>query len=159
MECLLDGVSPELRIWLKEKKPHTAEELATLANEYVKCRKGPLIDGKYVESGKKSDAASKSTFVNVKQVKDHNRSDIDSKFGQIQDRVINKSNVKCFKCQEKGHYAHKCRVRKKFQSGTCLGVAPLCTILGNCLLGKLNGKNVQMIIDSGCSRTLVHENL
>ena len=25
------------------------------------------------------------------------------------------------------------------------------------LLGKLNGENVQMIIDSGCSRTLVHE--
>ena len=103
------------------------------------------------------DTASKGTFVNVKQVKDHNRSDIDSKFRQIQDRVINKSNVKCFKCQEKSHYAHECRVRKKFHSGACLGVAPLCTILGNCLLGKLNGENVQMTIDSGCSRTLVHE--
>lgn len=153
MERLLDGVSPELRIWLKEKKPNTVEELATLANEYVQCRKGPLIDGKYVESGKKLDAASKRTFANVKQARDHNRSDIDSKFRQTQHRVINKSNVKCFKCQEKGHYAHECRVRKKFQSGACLGIAPLCTILGNCLLGKLNGKNVQMIIDSGCSRT------
>ena len=81
----------------------------------MQCRKGPLIDGKYVESGKKLDAASKHTF--VKQVKDHNRSDIDSKFRQIQDRVINKSNVKCFKCQEKGHYAHECHARKKFQSG------------------------------------------
>ena len=36
-------------------------------------------------------------------------------------------------------------------------MAPLCTILGNCLFGNLNGKNVQMIVDSGCSRTLVHE--
>ena len=32
MERLLDGVSPELRIWLKEKKPNTAEELASLEN-------------------------------------------------------------------------------------------------------------------------------
>ena len=36
-------------------------------------------------------------------------------------------------------------------------MAPLGTIFGNCLFGKLNGKNVRMIIDSGCSRTLVDE--
>jgi hypothetical protein len=51
IERLLDGISPELRVWLKEKKPETAEELGTLANEYVQSRKGPLIDGKYVEGG------------------------------------------------------------------------------------------------------------
>ena len=120
MERLLDGVSPELRTWLKEKKPNTAEELATFANEYVQSRKGPLC-GKYVESGKKVDAAFKRTFANVKQARHRNINDIDSKFRQTQDRVNNKSNVKCFNCQEKGHYAHECRVRKKFQSGACLG--------------------------------------
>ena len=65
MERLLDGVSPKFRIWLKKKKPNTAEELATLANEYVQSKKGPLIDGKYVESAKKLDAVSKRTFANV----------------------------------------------------------------------------------------------
>ena len=141
MERLLDGVSPESRIWLKEKKPNTAEELATFANEYVQSRKGPFIDGICVESGKKVDAAFKRTFANVKKARDRNINDIDSKFRQTPDRVNNKSNVKCFNYQEKGHYRHESRVRKKFQSGACLGMAPLCTILGNCLFGKLNGKN------------------
>ena len=146
-----------MRIWLKEKKPNRAEELATFANEYVQSRKGPLIDGKFVESEKKIDAAFKHTLANVKQARERHRNNIDSKFRPSQDRVNNKSNVKCFNCQEKGHYAHECRVRKKFQSGACLGMAPLGTILGNCSFGKVNGKNVRMIIDSGCSRTLVHE--
>ena len=48
IERLLDGVGPELQVWLKEKKPNTAEELANLANDYVQSRKGPLIDGKYM---------------------------------------------------------------------------------------------------------------
>ena len=32
---LLDAVSPELRAWLKEQKPKTAEELGNLANLHV----------------------------------------------------------------------------------------------------------------------------
>ena len=37
---LLDAVSPELRAWLKEQKPATAEELVNLANLHVQacCR-------------------------------------------------------------------------------------------------------------------------
>ena len=54
IERLLEGVGPELREWLKERKPNTAEELANLANDYVQSRKGPLIDGKYI-SEKRND--------------------------------------------------------------------------------------------------------
>ena len=59
MERLLDAVSPELRAWLKEQKPKTAEELGNLANLHVQSRKGPLVGGQYVtnrgggKSGKK----------------------------------------------------------------------------------------------------------
>ena len=48
MERLLDAVSPELRAWLKEQKPKTAEELGNLANLHVQSRKGPPVGGKYV---------------------------------------------------------------------------------------------------------------
>ena len=48
MERLLDAVSPELRAWLKEQEPKTAEELGNLANLHVQSRKGPLVGGKYV---------------------------------------------------------------------------------------------------------------
>lgn len=50
MERLLDAVSPELRAWLKEQKPKTAEELGNLANLHVQSRKGPLVDGKYMST-------------------------------------------------------------------------------------------------------------
>ena len=43
MERLLDAVSPELRAWLKEQEPKTAEELGNLANLHVQSRKGPLV--------------------------------------------------------------------------------------------------------------------
>lgn len=52
MERLLDAVSPELRAWLKEQKPKTAEELGNLANLHVQCRKGPLAEGKYASINK-----------------------------------------------------------------------------------------------------------
>ena len=52
IECLLDAVSPELRAWLKEQKPKTAEELGNLANMHVQSRKGPLVEGRYASFGK-----------------------------------------------------------------------------------------------------------
>ena len=51
IERPLDAVSPELRPWLKEQKPKTAEELGNLANLHVQSRKGPLVGGKYVLTG------------------------------------------------------------------------------------------------------------
>ena len=48
MERLLDAVCPQLRAWLKEQKPKTAEELGNLANLHVQSRKGQLVGGKYV---------------------------------------------------------------------------------------------------------------
>ncbi len=45
IEHLLNSVGAELCVWLKERKPATAEELAMLANEYVQIR-GPVIGGK-----------------------------------------------------------------------------------------------------------------
>ena len=47
IERLLDAVIPELRTWLREQKPATAEELGNLANLHKQSRKGPLVAGKY----------------------------------------------------------------------------------------------------------------
>ena len=52
IERLLDAVSPELRAWLKEQKPKTADELRHLANLHVQSRKGPLVEGRYASFGK-----------------------------------------------------------------------------------------------------------
>ena len=52
IERLLDAVVPELRAWLKEQKPKTAEELGNLANLHVQSSKGPLVKGRYVSFSK-----------------------------------------------------------------------------------------------------------
>ena len=52
IECLLDAVNPELRVWLKEQKPKTADELGNLANLHVQSQKGPLVEGRHASFGK-----------------------------------------------------------------------------------------------------------
>ena len=82
IEHLLNSVRAELCVWLKERKPATAEELAMLANEYVQIRGGPVIGGNLGQRGK-----------------------------------FDKSKVKCFSCQEKGHYSYECKNRNPAQEG------------------------------------------
>ena len=48
IQRLLDAVSLELRAWLKEQEPKTAEELGNLASLHVQSRKGPPVGSKYV---------------------------------------------------------------------------------------------------------------
>ena len=43
IERMLEAVSPDLRIWLKEREIETAEKLAEKANEYVQARKGKIL--------------------------------------------------------------------------------------------------------------------
>ena len=122
IERLLDGVGPELQVWLKEKKPNTAEELANLANDYVQSRKGPLIDGKYVSAKRNDNKPRKDDFCKMRdKVYENNKGNPDKPdFGKFRDK-FDKSKVKCFNCQEKGHYAHECRKKK----------TPKCRIVRN----------------------------
>ena len=56
-QIMTDAVSPELRAWLKEQEPKTAEKLGNLANLLVESRNGPPVGGKYVTNrgGRKSE--------------------------------------------------------------------------------------------------------
>ncbi|CAB4034098.1 Retrovirus-related Pol poly from transposon [Paramuricea clavata] len=146
IERLLDGVGPELQVWLKERKPNTAEELANLANDYVQSRKGPLIDGKYVSAKRNDNKPRNDDFCKMRdKVYENNKGNPDKPdFGKFRDK-LDKSKVKCFNCQEKGHYAHECRKKNK-QNAAFLGKG--YNTLGSYIVGNLNGNKVQMIIDS-----------
>ena len=122
---MLEGVGPELRVWLKERKPKTAEELANLANDYVQSRKEPLIDGKYV-SGKRNDIRrpkNEDLYKLSEKFHENNKVDQDRPAIEKSQEKFDKSKVKCFSCKEKGHYAHECPKRKKRnQNPAWLGV-------------------------------------
>ena len=82
MERLLDAVSPELRAWLKEQEPKTAEELGNLASLHVQSRKGPLVESKYVtirgggKSGKKERFGGKADDSLPEETKSKSRKDL-----------------------------------------------------------------------------------
>ena len=107
MERLLDAISPELRAWLKEQKPKTAEELGNLANLHDQSRKGPLVEGRYVstssneklEKKKKPDGKADDSLSELKQdqhfVRPH------KPFSRPACRTT-KPEIKCYKCGKPG---------------------------------------------------------
>ena len=163
IERLLDAVSPELRAWLKEQKPATAEELANLANLHVQARKGPLVAGKYASFGR-GQGFKQRKQMNVKRDVLPPESKPDSrKQNTVSPNAKNtRPEVTCFKCGKKGHMSFNCgRTRNPTSQGYLLCMTPLNsenTEFPPCnVKGRIAGKPAEMIVDSGCTRTLVHK--
>ena len=163
IERLLDAVSPELRAWLKEQKPATAEELGNLANLHVQARKGPLVAGKYASFGR-GQGFKQTKEMNVnKDVSPPERKPDSRKQNSVSPNAKNtRPEVTCFKCGKKGHMSFNCgRTRNPTSQGYLLCMTPLNsekTEFPSCnVKGKIAGKPAEMIVDSGCTRTLVHK--
>ena len=162
MERLLDAVSPELRAWLKEQKPATAEELGNLANLHVQTRKGPLVAGKYA-SFSRGQGFKQTKEMNVnKDVSPPERKPDSRKQNTISPNIKNaRPDVTCFKCGRKGHMSFNCgKTRNPTSRGHLLCMTPINserTEFPPCnVKGRIAGKPAGMIVDSGCTRTLVH---
>ena len=151
LDKMYDSVSVDLKAWLKEKKPKTAVEWGRLANEYVQARKGPLIDGKYVGvRGKGKTPERKETeqapSTEAKTVKDKDM-----------------TKVRCYNCSSFGHYASQCELPRRKKTETAPGYLCLAPLEGYheysplYFDGKISGKKAQMVVDSGCTRTLVNK--
>ncbi|XP_068684916.1 uncharacterized protein [Montipora foliosa] len=163
IERLLDAVSRELRAWLKEQKPKTAEELGNLANLHVQSRKGPLVEGRYASFGKnKGVSIQKQPQIKREPPIKEQASGEQTKPVITPSRRNIKLPVTCYKCGKQGHMSFNCvKGNNKPAQGYLLCMTPLkshelefppCNVQG-----KIEGKSAEMIIDSGCTRTLVHE--
>ena len=130
-------------------------------------RKGPLVEGKYVSTGKneksgekKSDGkADDSSLSEQKQEQHFVRS---PKPPSPPARRTTKPEIRCYKCGKPGHMSFNCgRGRGKPSQGYLLCMTPLKSEQSDfppCnVRGKINGKTAEMVIDSGCTRTLVHK--
>ena len=102
-EQVLNVVSPELRVFLKERKPDTVDVMAELAENYLE------VHGKvYNYWAQKGPDARK---------KKHDKpSDGNGKKGEESGRDKRESDRRsrtCFLCHKSGHYANACRERGK----------------------------------------------
>ena len=163
IERLLDTVSPELRAWLKEQKPKTAEELGNLANLHVQSRKGPLVEGSYASFGKnKGDSFKKQPQIKREPPIKEQAPGEQTKPVITPSRRNNKLPVTCYKCGKPGHMSFNCvKGNYKPAQGYLLCTTPLKSHeleFPSCnVQGKIEGKSAEMIVDSGCTRTLVHK--
>ena len=161
MERMLDAMSPELQAWLKERKPQTAVELATLANEHVQARKGPLVDGKYVSISKRGNSQKKPNPTQSSQPEkpgNTQKPEPPKADSPKEDRTKGKP-IKCFKCQEMGHISYDCPLNKRRNGRGYLCMTPLNSRdeFPDCYIkGLIAEKPALMLVDTGCSRTLVH---
>lgn len=169
IEKLLDSVSEELQIWLREKNIKTADEFGRLANEFVQARKGPIIDGRYIGYKTKEFKYAKeirNPLVRVSNGSRPNISHIPNKQKEINSENVKRpmSDIKCYNCQDFGHYANRCSKpdrRKLGVKGAATGLLCFKPLVGNKLndysiIGQIEGKDARMLVDSGCTRTLVH---
>ena len=170
LEQFLAGVPEDLRIWLRERKPTSLRQAATLADDYALARKTgqrtnssrPILPSTSLANNahqqENSDASDQGQSQRDRPLNNLNRN------GRSQTNV--RGDKKCFQCGKFGHLMYSCPERegqaaKPVLSGTDLECNKVAWNKGSqkyLSRGTLNGKSVQMLIDTGCTKTMVSTN-
>ena len=152
VEQLINMLSSDLQIWIKERKPGSVEKMTELAELYVTSRRKSHIDhssGKSKVTGSKTPKGAKA-----------------------------KDNITCYNCQKKGHYASEChnetaskdagKQEKSVSAKAAKPKALLCLSPSRpgflsskkfIVPGKVDSIPVEMLLDTGCTNTLVKSDL
>ena len=150
LDQLISMLTPDLQVWIKERKPATIEKMTELAELYVTSRKSGK--GGKSKNGKNSDK------------------------GGSKEKGSGKKEIVCYNCREIGHISKDCTKRKdgddaaKAAKGTkkATGTGMLClspTRPGYInhkkyiFPGRVNSEHVEMLLDTGCTNTLVRGSL
>ena len=160
MEQILLGVPEEMVVWLKERKPESLEQLGKLADDYVLARKSegvrsprPTAPGFYkVEAGNPPS-----------QVREERRRPVAN--GE-RTQVNFRGDKRCYSCGRWGHLSYSCPNKRVTElkegqnwkglfAGACEDVAWNEDSQKYLKRGTVDGKPVQMLVDTGCDRTII----
>ena len=173
LEQFLNMQSEELKVFIRERKPSSSEEAGRLADDYFRARK---------ESVSERDRRSQESRRQEKPGRHclkcgnsgHHARDCRTKMEKANDwrekpkPKWDPKDIECHNCHKKGHYSFNCPHRAMFCTERKMEVSGQISVVkrpvqskpGVVKSGKVKGEAVDdILLDTGCSRTLVHRKL
>ena len=156
------GVPAEMAVWLKERNPENLDELGRLADEYALARQGD--EGRLRETEDYN-----LRPIQIKQ--EHSRSEWQRKndnrapTGRGRVQVNSQGDKRCYACGQYGHLSYSCpnkhspdtpgQSHKALFGEACKDVAWNKESQKYIQDGTVDGRPVKMLVDTGCTRTIV----
>ena len=161
IEQFLVSVPDDLRIWLHERKPTSIRQAAVLADDYALARKGNQKTNLKTSSSTPPGTGTRLLENSAGNLGSKDRPQSNPmRNGRSQTNL--RGDKKCFQCGKFGHLMYSCpdhQRREQTNAGlsgkACDEVAWNKESQKYLRRGMLNGKPVQMLIDTGCTKTMV----
>ena len=160
LEQFLTGVPEDLRIWLCERKPTSLRQAATLADDHALARKSSQRNSGRPIPFPMSPASNTRLLENSANSNQRDRL-LNNSNSNRRSQTNNQGDKKCFQCGKFGHLMYSCPERQGQDIKSALSGKGCNEIAWNkgsqkfLRRGMLNGKPVQMLIDTGCTKTMV----
>ena len=164
LDQFLAGVPEDLRVWLKERKPESLQRAMELADDYTLAR------GTGRSAIRKSQVADPPAASSPGGRTDTSKPPFQPRAPVMEGRTQtnSKGERRCFQCGKYGHLMFNCPSRnapttsgasKTLYAKGCDEVAWNERSRKYLRRGNLDGRSVQMLVDSGCSQTMVSARL
>ena len=162
LDQFLAGVPEELRVWLKERKPESLKQAAELADDYSLARSRSTLQ-RPMQTG-----AAKLPHQDRSQTSHPPPGPLPKPLEVGRSQTNWRGDKRCFQCGKFGHLLQTCPERrtsaasgssKALLSEACEEVAWDASSHKYLRRGTLNGRPVQMLVDTGCDRTMVSAKL
>ncbi len=153
LEQFLQCVPEELAIWIKEKKPESLKQAAQFADDYMTARNQKVIAPGTPQSETNRQSI---TYPKASSYK---------KWTSERTRTNTSGDRQCFHCRQWSHLMFNCPNRKPLKqsgaeksnlyAGTCTEIAWNLESDKFVRSGTLQGRPVRMLVDTGCTLTMV----
>eukprot|EP00731_Ephydatia_muelleri_P022383 Em0014g974a len=158
LEQFLNTLPLEKRLWVHERKPKTCVEAGELVDEYEQIRrKEPPVAEAGAKTPKTDGAGRKTSSCTYCGRTGHNESVCRKK-----PREEESEGPRCFQCRKVGHISRNCPERRALlwrEKAEKRSKGSGARQNGICLPGTVEGKKTKILLDTGCSRTMVSNQL
>ena len=169
MDQFIHGVPEELGIWLRERKPKSMQEAMEMADDYTLARRGNKTMSRKPFSGAGGGLPNESRMEGRAT---HPRPPVTQHRVSLPEEGRSRTNMRgdkrCFQCGRWGHLMYNCPNRRENESSgatralyakTCDEVAWNVESHKYLRRGTLEGRPVQMLVDTGCEMSMVSTRL